>query len=118
MHAQKTTNRMLATVLALAATVGIATAAQASDDGAPRYDDVVVTYSDLNLDTPAGNQKLYARLEHAAAKACGNEPASRDIERKAEFRACVESTLNRAVDKISTGDQRAVSESSHKHSVG
>ena len=116
MNANRNTTRMLATMMALAATAGFATVTQADD--APRYEDVVVSYSDLNLDSVAGNQKLYARLANAASRACGNEPATRDIERRAEYRACVEETLNRAVDKISSSDQRVQRLAAGKHDVG
>jgi UrcA family protein len=109
---------MLVTMIAMAATTGVATTAYADNTDAPRYDSVVVTYSDLNLDTAAGNQKLYARLANAASRACGSAPATRDLERKAQYRACVEDTLNRAVDKVSASDQRALREAAHKHSVG
>jgi UrcA family protein len=110
--------RMLVTMIAMAATTGAASTAFADTPDVPRYDSVVVTYSDLNLDTIAGNQKLYARLSNAASRACGGEPATRDLESKAQYRACVEETLNRAVDKISPRDQRALRESIHKESVG
>jgi UrcA family protein len=116
MHAFTHKTRMLATMIAMAATTGIATTAHA--DNAPRYDSVVVTYSDLNLDTAAGNQKLYARLSSAASRACGSAPATRDLERKAQYRACVKDTLDRSVDKISSSDQRALREAARKHSVG
>ena len=118
MHAFTPKTRMLVTMIAMAATTGIATTACADDAGAPRYDSVVVTYSDLNLDTIAGNQKLYARLSHAASRACGGEPAIRDLERRAQYRSCVEDTLHRAVDKISSSDQSALREVARKHSVG
>jgi UrcA family protein len=108
---------MLVTMIAMA-TTGVATTAYADNGDAPRYDSVVVTYSDLNLDTIAGNQKLYARLSNAASRACGRAPETRDLERKAQYRACVEDTLNRAVDKISSSDQRALHEAARKHSVG
>jgi UrcA family protein len=110
--------RTLVTMIAMAATTGVATTAYAGNADAPRYDSVVVTYSDLNLDTIAGNQKLYARLSNAASRACGGEPATRDLESKAQYRACVEETLNRAVDKISSSDQRALREATRKHSAG
>jgi UrcA family protein len=118
MHAFTHKTRMLVTMIAMAATTGVATTAYADNADAPRYDSVVVTYSDLNLDTIAGNQKLYARLSNAASRACGGEPATRDLESKAQYRACVEDTLNRAVDKIRPRDQRALREATHKQSVG
>jgi UrcA family protein len=118
MHAFTHKTRMLATMIAMAATTGIATTAYAGNADAPRYDSVVVTYSDLNLDTIAGNQKLYARLSNAASRACGGEPATRDLQRRAQYRSCVEDTLNRAVDKISSSDQSALREVARQHSVG
>lgn len=118
MHAFTHKTRMLVTMIAMAATTGVASTAYADSAEAPRYDSVVVTYSDLNLDTAAGNQKLYARLSNAASRACGGTPTIRDLERKAQYRACVEDTLNRAVDKISSGDERALRETARKHRVG
>ena len=116
MNTNRNTTRMLATLIALAATAGLATSAQADD--ALRYDDVVVSYSDLNLDSVAGNQKLYARLENAAERACGNAPETRDIARRAQYRECVEQTLNRAVDKVSSGDKSALRAVAGKRKVG
>jgi UrcA family protein len=118
MHAFTHKTRMLVTMIAMAATTGAASTAFADNPDAPRYDNVVVTYSDLNLDTAAGNQKLYARLSNAASRACGGEPEIRYIERRAHYRACVEDTLNRAVDKVDSSDLRALREATRKQSVG
>jgi UrcA family protein len=118
MHTFTQKTRTLVTMIAIAATTGVVTTAFADNADAPRYDSVVVTYSDLNLDTVAGNQKLYARLSTAASRACGGEPAARELERKAQYRSCVEDTLNRAVDKLSSSDQRALREATRKQSVG
>lgn len=118
MHTFTLKTRMLVTMIAMAATTGVASTALADNPDAPRYDSVVVTYSDLNLDTAAGNQKLYARLSTAASRACGGEPATRELERKAQYRACVEKTLNRAVDKVGSSDLRALREATRKQSVG
>lgn len=116
MNANRKTTRMLATMIALAATGGLATPAQAYD--ATRYDDVVVSYADLNLDSAAGNQKLYARLANAASRACGSTPDTREIKRMALYRTCVEETLNRALDKVRAGDQNALREVANKQKLG
>jgi UrcA family protein len=116
MNANSKTTRMLATLLALAGTTGLAATAQA--DGALRYEDVVVSYADLDLDSVAGNQRLYARLSNAAERACGNETATREIKRKAQYRACVEETLNRAVDELSSSNQQALRAVASRHDVG
>jgi UrcA family protein len=115
-------SRTLVTMIALAATAGIASTAQAQAQAAhpaqASYDDVVVTYSDLNLDSAAGLKVLYARLEAAAERACGNEPASHSLQRKAQFRACVDSALNRAIDKVGGDRLQALHQSDAASDVG
>ena len=78
-------------------TAGAASTAQADSK---HYDDVVVKFSDLNLDSEAGSKVLYARLKNAAARACGNGPATRGARPRAEYRDCVEDKLDRAVDEV------------------
>jgi UrcA family protein len=115
---QKT--RTLVTMLALAATAGFAATAQAGDvaPATGHYDDVVVSYSDLDLNSAAGNKALYARLASAAERACGNAPATGDLERKAQYRSCVQSTLNRAVDKVGSHEVQALHQTSSTHRAG
>jgi UrcA family protein len=101
---------MLVTMIALAATAGIASTAQAGDarTSSARYDSVVVKYSDLDLDSAAGTRALFARLSAAAERACGNAPDARALQRKAQFRACYESALSRAVDKVGSRELQAL----------
>jgi UrcA family protein len=117
-NTQKT--RMLVTMIALAATAGIATTAQAGDAAraSPHYDSVVVKYSDLDLNGVAGNKVLYARLSAAAERACGKEPDSRDLQRRMQYRACYDSALNRAVDKIGSRELQALHATGARHDVG
>jgi UrcA family protein len=115
MHAKTQKTRTLVTMIAFAATTGFAAMAQAGD-AAPatsHYEDVVVSYSDLDLNSTAGNKALYARLASAAAKACGNAPATRDLERN-----CVQSTLNRAVDKVGSHEVQALHQTSAAQRAG
>jgi UrcA family protein len=119
MHADTRKTGLFVTMFAMAATAGFATTASAGEDAdAARHDDVVVNYSDLNLDSAAGNQKLYARLTSAAERACGSASATRDLELRAQYRACVESALNRAVDKVGSRDLRALHRTATAHHVG
>lgn len=120
MHAITQKTRTLVTMIAFTATAGFAALAQAGD-AAPatgHYEDVVVSYSDLDLNSAAGNKVLYARLALAAAKACGSASASRDLERKAQYRSCVQSTLNRAVDKVGSHEVQALHQTSAAHRAG
>lgn len=108
MHANTRKTNILATMIALAATTGFAATAQAGDASAGHYESVVVSYSDLDLNTAAGNKALYARLSSAAERACGRTPATRDLELKAQYRSCVENKLNRAVDKVGSHEMHAL----------
>lgn len=112
--------RMFATLLAVLATTGIASTAQAGDLAGPnaRYGDVVVRYSDLDLNSAAGNKVLYARLSGAAERACGHEPSARDLKRKAQYRACFDDALNGAVDKIGSRQLQALHSSKATRNVG
>jgi UrcA family protein len=111
---------MFATLLAMLATTGFATTAQAGDTAksSARYDDVVVQYSDLDLNSAAGNKVLYARLSAAAQRACGNEPNARELQRQAQYRACFDKALNRAVDKIGSRELQALHTSKATRNVG
>jgi UrcA family protein len=117
-NAQQT--RMLVTMIACAATAGIATTAQAGDSvqASPHYDNVVVKYSDLDLNGVDGNKVLYARLSAAAERACGKDPHSRDLQRRMQYRACYDSALDRAVDKIGSRELQALHASDVAHKVG
>ncbi len=112
--------RMFATLIATLATAGIASTAQAGDAAKPsaRYGDVVVQYSDLDLNSAAGNKVLYARLSAAAERACGNEPSARELKRQVQYRACYDKALNRAVDKIGSRELQALHTSKDTRNVG
>jgi len=120
MHTYTQKTRMLVTMIACVATAGIASTAQADDAGqsSARYDSVVVKYSDLDLDSAAGTKALFARLSAAAERACGNAPHARDLQRQAQFRACYDRALNRAVDKIGSRELQALHTSGAADQVG
>ena len=113
-------SRMLVTMIAFAATAGFATTAQAGDpeQASPHYESVVVKYSDLDLDSIAGNKVLYARLSSAAERACGKDPHSRDLQRRMQYRACYDSALNRAVDKVGSRELQALHAMGDSQNVG
>lgn len=58
---------------------------------------VKVSYADLDLSETAGARTLYARLKSAAREACGPEPSLRDLRSTADYQACYERALNKAV---------------------
>jgi UrcA family protein len=60
----------LAAAAAVAAVPALAQSVSVADDGSFR---AAVSYSDLNLATPAGQRALHGRLKTAANIACGGE---------------------------------------------
>ncbi len=61
--------------------------------------EVVVNYADLNLESAAGIEALYARLRAAARNVCGSADRA-DIRATSDMKECRESAIAAAVDKI------------------
>lgn len=103
MNAHHIKIRILGTMVALAGSFGLALVAHAGDArtaGAAKYDDVVVRYSDLNLNSTEGARVLYARLSAAADQACGRAPDGRELRASLQYKACFDRTLEKAVGKV------------------
>lgn len=120
MHEGQRRNHMLAGLLATAATLGLAAAAQAGEAGrAPGHHvSVVVDYSDLDLASSAGNRTLYARLSAAAARACGSTPPMQDLRQRAAYYECYESTMSSAVDAVGSRELQALHVQATRDRVG
>ena len=93
----------LKTILLVAAALPLAGAALAGsalpNDKAADAPSVLVSYSDLNLQTPAGAQSLHRRLEAAARSVCPDE-YSRDLRAAATGRECIAQAVARAVAAV------------------
>ena len=109
---------IVGTVIAMAGTFGLSMSAQAGDVAASRYPDVVVNYGDLNIDSPQGAKVLYARLSHAAERACGGEPTPRDLTASMRYSACFDRAMDRAVQKIDKPQLQALHDSRSESKVG
>jgi len=111
---------MSVATLALTMTLGVAPVVQAGDATAPGVvrTQVVVDYADLDLDSVAGNKTLYARLSRAAKRACGPEPASRDLRGRSDYRQCQEKALAKAVDRIGSPELQALQTRQSTDGVG
>jgi UrcA family protein len=84
---------------ALSATMlaGVTNAAEAGNV-APT---LAVTYKDLNLNSNAGIQILYRRIEGAANQVCGKVDA-RDLRAVSAKKACVEHAISNAVAAVNS----------------
>ena len=86
------------TAAALLATAALAAPAQAGTPGLVTHT-VKVEYSDLNLESPKGVERLYARLRSAAKKVCG-ESDVRHLQGNRLQRDCMQQTMDRAVAQV------------------
>ncbi len=84
----------------------LATSAQADDPG--HHPSVVVSYDDLNIASAAGAQALYARINSAADRACGGEPAIRELRLTQQYDSCVDAAVEQAVHKVDSARLQAL----------
>jgi UrcA family protein len=97
-----------------------ALSAQAGDDAAPGTirTQVVVTFDDLNLASPAGARTLYARLQSASQQACGNRPDGRDLQSHMDYQSCYDKALDKAVHKVDRAQLQALHRKSAESTAG
>jgi UrcA family protein len=88
--------RKLVLLAALVASAGFATTAVAAT---PQARGVTVNYADLDLESPAGIERLHARLDAAARSVCGSAP-TRDLDALVDWRRCRADALENAVRAI------------------
>ena len=71
-----------------------------------------------DLATEEGARTLYARLAAAAERACGSAPRTLALTEHMRYRACYDSTLTRAVEKIGSQQVHALHAARTDSSVG
>jgi UrcA family protein len=87
----------MASILIVLAGAAIGGTAQAGAE--PRYDSAVVSFGDLNLDSPQGTKALYSRLRNGAEDACSSFEG-RDLFFKRLWRACFDQAVAAAVMQV------------------
>ena len=92
----RNTNHRSFRPFALALVLGLAGAAQALAS----EPSIKVSYSDLDLSTPAGAQTLYHRISGAARTVCGFEGA--DLIEQQVWKACYRGAVADAVAKVNS----------------
>jgi UrcA family protein len=61
---------------------------------------VLVSFADLNLNTPSGQASFKARIHRAAMDACGAQPDSKDLRAARQFDACVQQSIGAATAAV------------------
>ena len=96
-------NRFNVITLTLTSLLGFGAAMAASDAEATEATEaqsVTVSYKDLDLSRSTDVQKLYKRLEHAAASVCLAEPAAEQFVRHLAWQHCYNDALDSAVLQV------------------
>lgn len=92
------------TLLIVAASVAaLAAPALASAKTVTTQDDlrqVVVSFADLNLNTPTGQAQLQHRLRRAAMDVCGAQPDDKDMRAAGLYRGCVQQSIEAATAAV------------------
>ncbi len=70
-----------------------------SHDGAFETHSITVRYADLDLDSAAGLDTLYSRIERASRQVCGRADG-RNLALAAQWRACRNEALDTAISRI------------------
>jgi UrcA family protein len=105
-------NRFNVITLTLTSLLGFGAAMAAADaDAAPAADapSVTVSYRDLDLTRSTDVQKLYRRLQHAAASVCSGEPAGEQFARHLAWQHCYNDALDSAVLQVRSPELLAFS---------
>lgn len=96
--------KTLLTTFALMASVGFAGNALAAPIGAAQSDpdtvSVKVAIGDLNLADGVGAATALRRIHNAAGSICGARPYALDLERTADYRQCMATTVGQAVASL------------------
>ena len=91
----------MASVLIVLAGAAIGGTAQAGAE--PKYDSAIVSFGDLNLDSPQGTKMLYSRLRNGAEDACSSFEG-RDLLFKRLWQSCFDQAVAAAVAQINRPD--------------
>ena len=90
------------TLVTFAAATLFAAAAQAEVPAPATAKQVTVHYADLDIGHRAGAGELIARLNAAAAQACGPAPDIRELELSRYYRQCIADAVTRGVESVNT----------------
>jgi UrcA family protein len=95
---------LLVKTLILTALLAALAAPAAAQSGASRdrsdIRQVKVRFSDLDLTSKAGAEKMIWRFRHAARTVCGREPDLRELVASARDSLCITSAMNAAVSQL------------------
>ncbi len=107
--------KIVQSLISAAAVITIGLPLSASAAAPSQFEDasVKVSYKDLNIESEAGAQSLYARLKHASKKACNlrSRTVTGSLRAVAEAKRCYNETLEAAVKEIDNDTLTRIHES-------
>jgi UrcA family protein len=106
------TNRCNVITLTLTSLLGFGAAMAATDARAANQPSILVSYQDLDLARPADAQRLYQRIEHAAAAACSDAPPAFELARHLAWSRCYDAAVDSAVLQVRSPELLAIYRSS------
>lgn len=74
--------------------------AHPSEQSDAKTTQAAVNYTDLDLSQEADVRSLYARLQRASARVCGDFKDLQTLAMKRAYEVCYQESLSRAVDKV------------------
>jgi UrcA family protein len=87
----------MASILIVLAGAAVGGTVQAGEE--PKYDSAVVSFGDLNLDSPQGTMVLYSRLRNGAEDVCSSFEG-RDLFFKRLWQSCFDQAVAAAVVQV------------------
>lgn len=87
----------IALIIAATIAVSVSPAVHAQTAEVPT---ITVSYSDLDLSTPTGQERLTQRVESAAKRVCGSEPDNRELVAKIAFKTCFDNAQTLAMKQV------------------
>lgn len=98
------------TTLAAAAAISLFAGVSTASAATPPADTVSVTisYGDLDLNTHAGAQAMFARITHAVGQICGTQPDPQLIDKTLAYKSCMSTITDQALTRLGNARVSAV----------
>jgi len=87
-------------VVTLSISLAIGMGESQAGQSASGQEQLSIRYEDLNLNSPSGAERMFARLQAGASKVCGERPDLRDLSQRGQYRSCLTQAMDGAVTQL------------------